>query len=50
VIAFALPNSRELSQRLKFTHWQAAKLVFLLTVALLFMKTTTPKEFLYFDF
>lgn len=50
VIVLVFPNSQELSKKLKFTRLEAIKLVFLLIVSLLFMNTTTPKEFLYFDF
>lgn len=50
VIVLAFPNSQELSKRLQLTHVEVAKLVFLLTISFLFMNTTTPKEFLYFDF
>lgn len=50
IIVLAFPNSQELSKRLKLTRVEVAKLVFLLTISFLFMNTTTPKEFLYFDF
>ncbi len=48
--ALFLPNSRALTERLTFTRANVAKVVALLLISFLFMNSTTPKEFLYFDF
>jgi len=45
-----LPNSRTLTERLTFSRANVWKVVLLLLVSFLFMNSTTPKEFLYFDF
>lgn len=45
-----LPNSRALTERLTFSRAAVAKVVALLLISFLFMNSTTPKEFLYFDF
>ncbi len=50
VAVFSLPNSRTLSDRLTWSRSGVARVVLLLLVALLFMNSSTPKAFLYFDF
>jgi D-alanyl-lipoteichoic acid acyltransferase DltB (MBOAT superfamily) len=48
--ALFFPNSRTLTERLRFSRGNVLLLAVLLLVSFLFMNSSTPQEFLYFDF
>ena len=50
VTVLFLPNSRVLTERLRFTRANVWLLAVMMVVSFLFMNSSTPKEFLYFDF
>jgi hypothetical protein len=45
-----LPNSRALTERLRFSRANVWIISGMLLLSFLFMNSTTPREFLYFDF